>query len=56
MASEFLVRHMANEICQDITRMNREGANSARFAAPVEFNGKTAHLRSSIGRRLCHLS
>jgi hypothetical protein len=35
-----LVRHMANEICQDGTGTDGEGANSIRFASPVKLHSK----------------
>ena len=35
IASEFLVCHVAAEICQDSARMNGEGANSNGFATPI---------------------
>jgi hypothetical protein len=37
---EFLVCHVATEVCQDSARMNCEGADSIRFAAPIEFHRK----------------
>jgi hypothetical protein len=40
IASEFLVRHVATEICQDSARMNCESANSTRFTTPVKFHSK----------------
>lgn len=39
-ASEIIVRHMATEICQDSARMNREGTNSTRRAAPIELHSQ----------------
>jgi hypothetical protein len=44
VCAEFLVRHMATEVREDRAGMNREGANSIRFAAPIEFHSKQ-HIR-----------
>lgn len=37
---EFLVGHMATQICQDSAGMNRKCTNFIRFAAPIEFDGE----------------
>jgi hypothetical protein len=37
---ELIVRHKAKKIRQNGAGMNRQGANSNRFAAPIQFHRK----------------
>jgi hypothetical protein len=52
IGAERIVRHKATEACEDSARMNREGANSIGFAAPVQFHSKQ-HI---CGFRLARLA
>ena len=40
IASEFLVCHVAAEICQDSARMNGEGTNFTGFATLIKFDSR----------------